>query len=229
MLVASSGRLSRLCSYALALFLFLVLGPRGEAQIHVNTTTQGDTHLLAGGPYCSLQEAIYATQFGQAIALDQTDPDDTYNSGCVDYTGLWYQIMLQPGATYKFDHFWDGDGHNPFGPTAAPIICNVVSIVGNGATLQWTGTGYSRMFAVGYASYSPTSGVVKSGSYCGVVTPDLDLHDVYIKGFSVKGGDGVGGGGGGLGAGGAIYIGRLPGKDQPTLTVQTSNFVGNTE
>jgi hypothetical protein len=205
------------------IFLFAILvANHAAAQISVTTPYQGKSE-----NQCSLQEAMYATQFGGPYALDQTDPDGTYQTGCTDPSGLWYQIVLQAGQTYSFDHYWDGDGHNPFGPTATPIVCNVVDIVGNGATLQWIGSGYSRMFAVGYATFSPTSGPM-TGTFCGVVTPNLTLHNVYIKGFQVKGGDGRGGGGGGLGAGGAIYIGRLPGKDQPSLTIQNSTLDGNT-
>ena len=217
----SERALSRwMCTITLLFLIFLA--SRGAAQINVTTTIQGKSD-----NQCSLQEAMYATQFGGPYAIDQTDPDHTYQTACTDPSGLWYQILL-PGGTMTFDHFWDGDGHNPFGPTATPIVCNVIDIVGNGTTLEWTGAGNARLFAVGYASISPTSGVLKTGTYCNdIVAPDLALQNVYIKGFQVKGGDGLGGGGGGLGAGGAIYIGRLPGKDQPSLTIQNSTFDGN--
>src|SRR5438309_1379352 len=69
----------------------LVAPERGVAQINVNTTTQGNT----SGNACSLQEAIYAAEFGQAVALDQTDPDDTYSTGCSDPSGKWDTIVLQ--------------------------------------------------------------------------------------------------------------------------------------
>ena len=228
---------SRLCSsdgahparaWLLAICASLILLPQfASAQIYVNTPNQGVTKVAGvDDNLCSLQEAMYATMFGGPYAIG-TEADDVYVSGCFDISGLWYQIVL-PGGTLQFSQIWDGDAHNPFGPTATPIVCNVIDIVGNGTTLEWTGTGNSRLFAVGYAAISPKSGALTSGTYCDdVVAPNLTLQNVYIKGFHVKGGDGAGGGGGGMGAGGAIYIGRLPGKDVPTLTIQNSTFYGN--
>ena len=186
---------------------------RAGAQIYVDTAAQGVT---AG--HCSLQEAIYATEFGAPIALDQTDPDDTYNTGCTDATGNWNTIALQ-ALTYSFDRLWDGDAHNPFGPTATPIIFKTITIRGNGATLQWTGGGYARLFAIGEASISPTSGVLTTGTYSG--TGNLTLEGVYVRNFKVKGGNGGWMGGGGLGAGGAIYV------QNGALRVLNSTFDSN--
>ena len=53
-----------------------------QATIQVNTTQQGVT---AG--QCSLQEAIYSKEFLSNIAIDSTDPDHTYTTGCVAGTG----------------------------------------------------------------------------------------------------------------------------------------------
>jgi len=192
------------------------------AQIYVTTTLQDNTDSTK----CSLREAIYATEFGGNVAIGSTDPDTTYNTGCTDASGAWDTILLQSGTTYSFNRFWDGDAHNAFGPTATPIIFKSITIVGNGATLQWTGGGNSRLFAVGFASITPTVGVVAGTTYSG--TGNLTLQHVYIKGFNVKGGDGADGGGGGLGAGGAIYIGKIPSAaDSPGLTVSNSTFDSN--
>ncbi len=57
---------------------------------------------------------------------------------------------------YNFTTSWDRDAHNPFGLTATPIVFTNITIQGNGATLQWTGTGHSRLFAVGSASMFDT-------------------------------------------------------------------------
>jgi uncharacterized repeat protein (TIGR01451 family) len=210
-----------------------LVSQRGKAQIIVNTTTQGDTHLLAGGPYCSVQEAIYAAEFGGAKAISQifNGQDITYQSGCTDDSGNWNTIVLQ-NTTYEFSALWDGDAHNPFGPTATPIIFKTMTIVGKGATLQRAqGAGNFRLFAVGYANLNNLD---DGTSYSG--TGNLTLQDVYISGFQAKGGDGgvgtppftQGGAGGGLGAGGAIYVGEFPGAPGvPVLTVQNSTFVGN--
>ncbi len=200
------------------LVLATVMVQWSSGQINVNTVAQGVTN-----GQCSLQEAIYAAEFGGNIALDQTDPDDTYYTGCSDGSGVWNTIAL-PGGILSFDHFWDGDAHNPFGPTATPIIFKAITIEGNGTTLQWAGSGYSRLFAVGETSITPTSGVVTEMTYTGV--GNLTLKDVYIKGFKVKGGDGIGGGGGGLGAGGAIYVGKVF-SGTPVLTIVNCTFDGN--
>jgi len=210
---------------ALAALLLATFGVAqfADAQINVNTTIQGNSTQQDGTVLCSLQEAIYAAEFGQNIALDQTDPDDTYNTGCSDNSGVWNTIVL-PGGTLSFDHFWDGDGHNPFGPTVTPIIFTNITIVGNGTTLQWTGKFYARLFAIGYASVTPSSGVVTGTTYSG--TGSLTLQNVHVKSFVTKGGNGASGGGGGLGAGGAIYLGKNS-SSAPALTVVNSTFDSN--
>lgn len=210
----------------LALLLGTGFAQRASAQINVSPNSEGNTL----GAACSLQEAIYATEFGANVALDQTDPDDTYTTGCSDASGNWNTIVL-PGGTLNFTKFWDGDAHNPFGPTATPIIFKTITIQGNGTTLQWAWTpatsplpGNFRLFAIGEASISPTRGVLTSGTYSG--TGNLTLQNVYVKSFNVKGGDGACAGGGGMGAGGAIYIGKTS-SGTPSLTVENSTFSGN--
>src|SRR5436309_551429 len=100
-----------------AILLVIVAVPQpSTAQIKVDPNTEGNTF----GSACSLQEAIYATEFGQAVALGQTDPDNTYATACSDPSGAWNEIDL-PGGTLTFTKSWDGDAHNPFGPTATPI------------------------------------------------------------------------------------------------------------
>jgi hypothetical protein len=122
--------------------------------------------------------------------------------------------VLPAHAVFTFDHFWDGDAHNIFGPTATPVIFSNITIEGNGATLQWVDTfspGNSRLFAIGTVDDPDFA----SG------TGALTLRNVYVKGFHIKGGNGGnGGGGGGLGAGGAIYV-------SGSLTVENSIFEHN--
>src|SRR5262249_48329022 len=137
---------------ALAAILMLTLasGHRASAQttIQVTTTQQGVTD----ANHCSLQEAIYAAEFASNTALNLTDPDRFYTTGCVLKGDRGpFTIVLQK-TVYSFNTFWDRDAHNPFGLTATPIIFTNITIQGNGATLQWTGTGNSRLFAVGSAS-----------------------------------------------------------------------------
>src|SRR5262245_8079007 len=205
---------------AAILMLMLGLGQRAAAQttIQVTTTQQGVTD----ANNCSLQEAIYAAEFDAQTAVNATDPDSFYTSGCLlQGSGSPFTIVLQ-NSVYQFSNFWDGDAHNPFGPTATPIVFVEIIIQGNGATLEWTGSGTSRLFAVGTASIFDTlDNKVVSG------TGALTLQNVYIKGFKVKGGNGACGGGGGLGAGGAVYVGKVA-SAVPTLTIDNSTFDSNT-
>jgi len=209
--------------YRIALAAIPLLAPGSvqltEAQttIQVTTTQQGVTD----ASHCSLQEAIYAAEFESNTALNLTDPDRFYQTGCVlQGNSAPFTIVLQK-SVYSFNTFWDRDAHNPFGLTATPIIFTNITIQGNGATLQWTGTGNARLFAVGSASIfddldnKPVSG-----------TGALTLESVYIKGFRIKGGDGACGGAGGLGAGGAIYVGTVD-SGVPALAVENSTFDSN--
>jgi uncharacterized repeat protein (TIGR01451 family) len=206
---------------ALAAIPLLALGSVQPAvaltTIQVTTTQQGVTDANS----CSLQEAIYAAEFASNTALNLTDPDRFYTTGCVlQGSTPPFEIVLQK-AVYSFNTSWDRDAHNPFGLTATPLIFTAITIEGNGATLQWTGTGNSRLFAVGTASIVDT---LDNKTVSG--TGDLTLDSVYIVGFKIKGGDGACGGGGGLGAGGAIYVGTV-GSDVPTLVVKNSTFESN--
>ena len=201
------------------LLLTLVSGQRAAAQttIQVTTTQQGVTD----ANNCSLQEAIYGAEFDASTAVNATDPDSFYATGCaLQGSGSPFTIVLQ-NSEYDFSNFWDGDAHNPFGPTATPIIFSDITIQGNGATLAWTGKGTSRLFAVGFASvFDSLDNKTVSG------TGALTLQNVDIKGFQVLGGKGTCGGGGGLGAGGAVYVGKV-GAGVPTLTIDNSTFDSN--
>jgi hypothetical protein len=191
----------------LAALLLTICGAQQAtaATINVTTTQQG----VSNAPdQCSLQEAIYASEFKSNTAIRSTSPDVTYTTGCTAGTGD--DTIVLPQAIFTFDHFWDGDSHNPFGPTATPIIFSKITIEGNGATLQWQGRGNSRLFAIGTVNDEN----FPSG------TGDLTLKNVYIKNFHIKGGNGGDGGGGGLGAGGAIY-------NEANLTVENSTFENN--
>jgi hypothetical protein len=207
----SRARGQRWAAFAATLILSICVAEHNTAQaatIQVTTKQQGVSNGL-----CSLQEAIYSSEFKLNKAVDSTDPDHFYMTGCVPGTGDDI-IVLLPGADFTFDHSWDGDAHNIYGPTATPIIFSTMYIDGNGATLEWVSTfspGNSRLFAIGK---------VNDPGFAGTGT--LTLSNVYVKGFHIKGGDGGnGGGGGGLGAGGAIYV------DNGSLIVVNSTFENN--
>ncbi len=137
------GRLWILLAAALML---MVLGQSNQADatvIHVNTTVQGVTN-----GKCSLQEAIYSSEFQANRAIGATDPDSPYTTGCEPGTGD-DTIELPANAVFKFDHFWDGDAHNISGPTATPVIISKIAIEGNRCKRwRWTGTGNSRLFTI---------------------------------------------------------------------------------
>jgi hypothetical protein len=192
----------------------LVLGLAAPARLQAARILVGsvDQKVSGIGP-CSLQEAIYSSEFQASLAIDATDPDDFVPTNCVAGTGT-DTIVLPPAAVFQLSTFLDGDAYNPYGPTATPIIFSNITIEGNGAILTWTGTGNVRLFAVGPASIDTPNGT-RSG------TGHLTLQHVYIKGFHVKGGDGPDGGGGGMGAGGAVYL------QNGALTVDNCTFDGN--
>ena len=191
-----------------AVLMLLASNRHCAAQVHifVDTTEAGVTQ-----GHCSLQEAIYSSEFNANVAISTANPDIQYSTGCVPGSGNGDTIVLPTGAVLSFDRPWEQDAHNRYGPTATPIIFSKITIEGNGATLQWVGSVSSRLFAVGTVD-EPGFG---SG------TGSLTLRNVYVKGFNVKGGDGgLLGGGGGLGAGGAILVAG-------TLVVENSTFDGN--
>jgi hypothetical protein len=112
----------------------------------------------------------------------------------------------------------EDDAHNPFGPTATPIVFSKIIIEANGATLVAApGAPNMRAFAVGAASIATHNGVLSG-------TGKLTIRNAYIKGFEVKGGDGTSGGGGGLGAGGEIYLDGSMGSGITALTIENCTF-----
>src|SRR5262245_48490849 len=69
--------------FAVAIFCFAIGNPQpAPAQIKVDVA-QGATY----GAHCSLPEAIYGTEFKTNAALDATDPDSAYVTGCSDPSG----------------------------------------------------------------------------------------------------------------------------------------------
>jgi CSLREA domain-containing protein len=171
--------------------------------IYVTTTEQD----LNDNGECSLQEAIYSANFDDNVAIVATNPDQVVDTACVagnaDDT-----IVLPAGAVFPMSFIVD-DAHNPFGPTATPIVTSAITLEANGARLEHVPNGVNfRAFAVG----EPDE-VFGPGS--------LTIRNAWIRGFTTKGGNGAGGGGGGLGAGGAIYV------SWSSLTIENSTFEGN--
>jgi uncharacterized repeat protein (TIGR01451 family) len=202
------------------LFAIVTARPSAANMIFVTTTQQGITDQFN----CSLQEAIYAANFDQAIAIDSTNPDHFYDTGCVAGSGN-DTIVLPAGAVFQMSTIID-DAHNPTGPTATPIVFTNITIEGNGSTIQKIGNLNMRAFAVEYTGCIDLS----TGATCDAFNPpskaafgfgDLTIRNAYITGFTVKGGDGKAGGGGGMGAGGAIYA------KGGSLTIDKCTFEAN--
>ena len=151
--------------------------------------------------FCSLQEAIFAANFDDNIAIDPADPTHFIVTACRKGSGDDI-IQLPAGAVFQMGDIV-ADPYNPLGPTATPMVFTNITIEANGSQLERIGSQNIRAFAVGSASVDLSaagSARVVSG------TGELTIKNAYIKGFKAKGGNGAGGGGGGLGAGGAIYL-----------------------
>jgi hypothetical protein len=183
---------------ALAMPVLTAPVARAGTTIVVTTTDQS----VNTDAECSLQEAIYAANLDASKAPDIFNPGQLLTTGCAAGNGADI-IELPAGGGFNFaDPITDVD--NYVGPSATPIITSRIIIEGRGAKLERVSGGRpTRAFVVG-------------------ATGDLDLREVHVKGFFIRGGDGgAGGGGGGMGAGGAIYV--QAGK----LLVQWSTFEGN--
>ncbi len=186
---------------AIALLACLGLSKPSSAQgvIFVTDLTQK----INGSGGCSLPEAIYAANFDDNIAVASYDANGLphfVKTNCLPGNGN-DRIILPVAGFFIFYEIVD-DIESALGPTATPGIRSVITIEGNGSTLQLGQNQNARAFSVAQGG-------------------NLTIQNLYIKGFKVKGGDGAGGGGGGLGAGGAIYV------EGGHLTVENSTFDGN--
>jgi uncharacterized repeat protein (TIGR01451 family) len=206
----STTRRSRARAALLALATLLsipVLAPavRASTVITVNQTAQS----INGDSGCSLQEAIYSANLDANLAPDPADPGGIgfVTTGCAAGSGADV-IVLPAGAVFLLSAPVN-DVDNPLGPTGTPIVYSQISIEGNGARIEHSGTATLRAFAV-------AGGLEQVAG-----TGDLTIRELHVKGFLAKGGDGGDGGGGGLGAGGAIYVRGA------NLTVEGSTFEGN--
>jgi len=185
----------------LLLLLTAGLGARDAAGgVIFVTRLPGD----ASSTGCSLQEAIYSANFDSNTAIGGYDSEDNsphyYTTECVAGSGDDV-IVLPIRAVFNLSRDIV-DAVNPFGRTATPMISSNITIEAHGSTLQHTGDLNMRLFALGSTGH-------------------LTLKNAYVRGFVVKGGDGVDGGGGGLGAGGAIFV------HAGGLVVEASTFEGN--
>lgn len=187
---------------------------QAQGTITVTTTTPG---VNESDGQCSLAEAIYSANFDDNIAITSTPPDTFVSTDCAPGNGA-DTIVLPASAEFDLSSVTD-DLYNLTGPTATPLVFTPITIEGNGAVIERTGSALMRAFAVGSASIDTNPGgtpAIVSG------TGDLTLRNLRVRDFYARGGDGGQlGGGGGLGAGGAVYV------RAGTLVVENSTFDGN--
>jgi hypothetical protein len=178
----------------LGLGMFVTPSARAGATIQVTTVEQG-----LGVAGCSLGEAILSANHDSATVPDPDGSGAEIITGCV--AGGGSDVIELGGNVYQMASITD-DAFDDMGPTATPVITSTIIIEGRGARIERIGSTRMRAFAVG-----PTG--------------DLDLREVHVRDFAVRGGFGASGGGGGLGAGGALFVhgGRL--------RVQWSTFEAN--
>ncbi|MGE0433025.1 MAG: hypothetical protein AB7S36_12245, partial [Planctomycetota bacterium] len=121
-------------------------------------------------------------------------------------------IVLASGATYTVataSNYW-------YGPTGLPPIVSDITIEGNNATIDASGT--FRLFVVLNGEHDGTGGktIVSAGT---LTIKSCTLSNGKALG-GAGGGGGRGGGGGGLGAGGAIF-------NKGTLTLESVTLSNN--
>src|SRR5438552_2479906 len=156
------------------LFAASVVQPALANPIVVTTTQQGVTDPRN----CSLQEAIHSANFHQALAIDSTNPDHFYTTGCMPGSGNDI-ITLPDGAVLQMTSIED-DAHNPFGPTATPIVFSNIIIEANGATLVAAADAPNmRAFAVGAASTATRNGLFRGRG-------KLTIRNLYIDSLHLK-------------------------------------------
>ena len=168
---------------------------RPGRHIQVNTTQQG----VSNGQ-CSLQEAIYSSEFKLNNAVIDRPGHFLHNRMRTRH-GQRRHDLLPPGAVFTFDHFWDGDAHNYRADGHADHFLD------HHHRGQWRNAAVGSTFCPWQLAFICDRHVNDPGFGTDNRVIPLTLKNVYIKGFHIKGGDGgSGGGGGGLGAGGAIYV-----------------------
>jgi hypothetical protein len=172
---------------------------RAGATITVTTTAQqvnDDTE-------CSLQEAIWAANLDASKAPDPAHLDDAgafITTACAAGSGADV-IELPTNRLFTMTGpVLDPDNYT--GPTATPIVLSTIAIEARGSHIQHGGSADYRAFAVGRGG-------------------NLTIHEAWVTGFEVHGGNGAAGGGGGLGAGGAVYV------HSGSLSIGWSTFSGN--
>ncbi len=177
----------------------------------IYVTTLNDT---IGDPSgCSLKDAIAASKYRDniVVAFDLAGTASLLSTQCTPGSGN-DTIILPTGATLNVSLpllFGNGvtlDSDNATGPTATPLITTTILLEGYGATIQLPPLDVPeglRLFAIG------------SGGH-------LTIHNMTIRGYFARGGDGEAGGGGGMGAGGVAYV-----QTGGSLTVENCTLTGN--
>jgi len=227
--VISSRSLTRHGATLLAaLFVLLSVTSRASAQAtnFIYVTSLEDK--ISGTAGCSLQEAIFSSNFHTNLATTGYTSNATGHStqqvvtGCNPGTGN-DTIILPNNATFLMTDLVN-DINNITGPTATPLVNSTITIEANGSTLVFAPSAaaqelYSEDYACGpFIQPCP----LRYRAFAVGSTGHLTIKNATIQGFNVHGGEGfTTGGGGGMGAGGAIYV------DGGGLVIENSTFESN--
>ena len=179
-----------------ALALALAPGLAGAATIQVTTTQQQ----VNDDADCSLQEAIFAANYDDNVAIDPTNLGNLIETGCTPGDPGTDTVVLAAGQVYQVSGYVQ-DPLNPAGISATPLVWSPIVLEGNGARLERVGGLDLRAFTVAPAFVQDIGPEAPAG-----ISPELTLRDLHVRGFRARGGDGAGGGGGGMGAGGAVFV-----------------------
>jgi hypothetical protein len=211
MLAAGCGQVSESSSEQVAAITDsgLASGPIGAVAVAPEAAVAGSVIVVSttaeglGVPGCSLAEAILAAEQDSSVVTydpGYPSPEVSFDTGCV--AGSGDDVIQLGGGTYSFGSGFR-DRSNYTGPAALPFITSKITIEGAGAVLE-------------RRSESPRFRLAGVGP-----TGQIELREVHVRGFDVRGGNGAAGGGGGMGAGGAIFV------HGGSLRVERSTFEGN--
>jgi hypothetical protein len=128
----------------LALLAAAPSAPAAPASVILVTTTDQEVNSDAD---CSLQEAIFSANFDDNRLPEPANPEDPYfTTGCTAGNGA-DTILLPAGATFLVSSIVD-DPASPAGMSVTPAINSAITILGNGARLERTGSLDLRAFMV---------------------------------------------------------------------------------
>jgi hypothetical protein len=173
--------------------------------------------LLVAAPWSATAQTVEVPCSASSLVSDLLSAYDAH--------GVTETLSLSPSCTYAIPapatttpapyYGTDGTPFDWYGPSGLPAIDGTITIEGNGATIERSGSARYRLFYVAADATSPST--------LGYTTPgagSLTLRDVTLTDGLAHGGD-ASANGGGAGMGGAIF-------DQGTLVLDRVTLTQNT-